>query len=223
MPDRGVLLLVVLAALGLPSAAVPAANPVLAATVGTGDAFVISLKDASGNPVSHLNPGTYTIVVHDLSEIHNFHLLGPGVDMATPVADTSEETWTVTFVDGRYRYQCDPHSTVMHGRFTVGTPPPPTQLVGSVGPRRTIGLRFADGSKVSVLTGDGAVQLVVVDRSRTDNFHLSGTEVDRKTGVGFRGRVTWDLTLLPGKYSYRSDKHKSLRGFFTVSSSAYPA
>ena len=34
-------------------------------------------------------------------------------------------TWTVTFVEGRYRFVCDPHATSMRGNFIVGNPPPP--------------------------------------------------------------------------------------------------
>jgi hypothetical protein len=40
--------------------------------------------------------------------------------------------------------------------------------------------------------------------------------VNKKTGVAFRGRVTWNVTLRPGTYSYRSDKHKKLRGSLIV-------
>jgi hypothetical protein len=46
-----------------------------------------------------------------------------------------------------------------------------------------------------------------------------GPGVNRKTGVTFRGRVTWRLTLAAGRYTYRSDKHKSLRGSFTATPS----
>jgi len=40
--------------------------------------------------------------------------------------------------------------------------------------------------------------------------------VNRKTGVAFRGRASWSVTLLPGVYTYRSDKHKTLRGSLVV-------
>jgi hypothetical protein len=40
--------------------------------------------------------------------------------------------------------------------------------------------------------------------------------VNRKTGVVFRGHVSWSVTLVPGVYSYRSDKHKALRGSLVV-------
>ncbi|TML74611.1 MAG: hypothetical protein E6G13_00425 [Actinobacteria bacterium] len=221
MPVR-LALLTALAALVLPAAAARADNPVLIATVGVNDGFNISLKDANGQNVTHLDPGTYTIQVHDLSTIHNFHLSGPGVDEATDPETTSDPTWTVTFTDGKYTFQCDPHRTVMHGSFTVGTvaaPVPATQLRASVGPGRTIALRDANGSRLTVLTGSTSVVVAVNDRSRADNFHLIGTGVNRATGVGFRGRATWKLKLAAGKYVYRSDRHKALRGSFTVSTS----
>jgi hypothetical protein len=95
-----------------------------------------------------------------------------------------------------------------------------TKLTGSVGPGHTISLRYVDGSRLTVLAGSSNVVLTVNDRSRTDNFHLVGKRVNKATGIGFRGRVTWKLTLSAGKYVYRSDSRKSLRGSFTVSSSA---
>jgi plastocyanin len=211
-------LLTLLAALLLPSALARADNPRLVAVVGTNDAEVISLRDASGNVVTHLDPGTYDIAVGDRSEFHNFHLTGPGVDMATAVAQKQEVTWTVTFTDGRYTFVCDEHVSTMHGSFTVGIVLEPTKLSGSVGPRRTISLRDAQGKLKTIEAG--AVVLTVNDRTRVDNFHLTGPGVNRKTGVAFRGRVTWKLTLKAGLYTYRSDKHKSLRGRFTVTPSA---
>ena len=214
-------LLFLLAAVILPAAVASADNPRLVATVGTGDAFVITLRDANGNPVTHLDPGAYDIAVRDVSEQHNFHLRGPGVDRATALEAVETVTWTVTLTDGTYTYQCDPHASVMHGSFTVGNvPPPPTAvaLSGSVGPRRTISVRDAYG-KLKTLPA-GPVVLTVSDRTKLDNFHLTGAGVNRKTGVAFRGKATWKLTLRPGRYTYRSDKHKTLRGSFTVTAPA---
>jgi len=199
-----------IAALFLPSALARADNARLVAVVGTNDAFTISLRDASGNVVSHLDPGTYDIAVSDRSELHNFHLSGPGgVDMATAVEQKQEVTWTLTFTDGRYTFVCDEHASTMRGSFVVGNVPEPTKLTGTVGPRRTISVRPRS-------VPAGSVTLTVNDRSRVDNFHLTGPDVNRKTGVPFRGRVSWKLTLQPGRYTYRSDKHKSLRGTFTA-------
>jgi hypothetical protein len=210
-------LIALLAALFVPSALGQAANPRLVATVGTNDAFVITLRDAAGNAVTSLDPGTYDIAVSDRSEEHNFHLTGPNVDQATAIAQQQEVTWTVTVTDGRYTFVCDAHPTVMRGSFTVGTvPPPPTpaRLTGTVGPRKTISLRDSVGKLTTIVAGP--VVLTVNDRTRVDNFHLTGPGVNRKTGVAFRGRVAWRLTLRPGRYTYRSDKRKTLRGAFTV-------
>ena len=139
----------------------------------------------------------------------------------TGVETTGDTTWTVTFADGTYTFQCDAHSNIMHGSFTVGavsTPPTPIHLKGSVGPGRAISMRSADGAKVTTLTAPTPAVIAVNDRSKTDNFHLTGPGVKKATGVGFRGRVTWKVKLSSGKYVYRSDKHKTLRGSFTVAS-----
>jgi plastocyanin len=208
-----ILLGALLAAMFLPSALARADNPKLVATVGRNDTFSISLQDASGRAVTSLDPGTYDIEVHDLSEEHNFHLFGPGVDQSTAIAAVQDVTWTVTFVNGTYRFQCDAHSSTMRGRFTVGTvAAPPTALRGSVGPK----LKIALAPKTVTA---GPARITVVDRSRTDNFHLVGPGVNRKTGVAFRGRVTWTVTLQAGRYKYRSDKHKRLQGALTVTAS----
>src|SRR5438093_6784548 len=72
-----------------------ASGSTLTGSVGPG--FDISLKDSSGNPVTSLAAGTYTIKVDDQADIHNFHLTGPGVDESTDVSGTGTDTWTVTF------------------------------------------------------------------------------------------------------------------------------
>ena len=63
--------------------------------------------------------GTYTIAVRDLSDMHNFHLSGPGLNRATSVAGTGSTTWTAKLKKGTYTYVCDPHASTMRGTFTV--------------------------------------------------------------------------------------------------------
>src|SRR5215212_3812827 len=116
-------LVTLLAALVLPSAVAQADNPRLVAVVGTNDAFVISLRDVSGNLVTQLDPGTYDIAVSDRSEVHNFHLKGPGAEQSTSIGDKQETTWTVTFTDGRYTFVCDAHVSSMRGYFLAGNVP----------------------------------------------------------------------------------------------------
>src|ERR1041385_8305842 len=116
-------IVLVLAAAG-PSAA---DNGQLTGNVGPG--YVISVKDATGGAVTQLDPGTYTLVVHDQSDIHNFHLSGPGVDVATDIDFIGDQTFTVTLADGTYTYVCDAHFGTMRGTFTGGAvtnPPPPS-------------------------------------------------------------------------------------------------
>jgi hypothetical protein len=199
------------------------AQTTLLGVVGPG--FTISLTDESGNRVTHLDPGTYTINVKDQSNLHNFDLQGPGVSQATDVEGVGAVTWTVTFTDGTYKYNCDAHPSLMHGSFTVGTvsspPPPPPKpkakkLLGSVGPGARIALRTAAGARVTHLK-PGAYVLTVRDRSKLDNFHLRGKGVNVSTGVAFASSKTWKIRLAKGRYRYSSDKHPSLRGSFRVS------
>jgi plastocyanin len=103
------------AALAVPSAL--AANPpTLNALVGPG--FNISLKQGGRN-VRKLTAGTYVIKVVDKSNIHNFHLAGPGVNKKTSVKALGSALWKVTLKKGTYKFLCDPHPTIMKGSFKV--------------------------------------------------------------------------------------------------------
>jgi hypothetical protein len=212
------------AAFVLPGAGAHAQGTVLHGTVGPG--FNIALTDAAGS-VSHVENGTYTIVVDDKSEEHNFHLSGPGVDQATPVEFIGTVTWTVTLTDGVYRYQCDPHAPQMNGSFTAGTPPvtltTPTPkpkprvsaLVGTVGPA-SISLRKTSGGSAKTLSA-GKYVVTARDRSAAQNFRLIGPGVNKSTGVAFVGTRTWTVTLRRGTYRFQSDPAKTrLRGSIRV-------
>jgi plastocyanin len=86
----------------------------------TGPGFTIEVKQ-NGQDAESVKAGTYTLKVEDKSDMHNFHLIGPGVDMeVTDVAFTGDKTVTVTLKKGSYTYQCDPHaSSGMKGSFEV--------------------------------------------------------------------------------------------------------
>jgi plastocyanin len=103
------------------SSAAASSPTVLTGTVGTEsdpNAFVITLTDSSGQKVSTLPAGDYTIQVHDLSAQHNFHLTGGSVDEKTSVAEVVDTTFDVTLTAGDYTFKCDPHPP-MKGSFTV--------------------------------------------------------------------------------------------------------
>jgi plastocyanin len=94
----------------------PPSIPRLTATVGPG--ATISLRTSRGARVNRLRAGRYRIVVRDRSALHNFRLLGPGVNKRTTPRFRGTVTWTVTFRKGRiYRFRCDPHATRMRGSF----------------------------------------------------------------------------------------------------------
>lgn len=217
-----------LAALALPGAvgAGGTVTPPLVATVGSAsapNAYAISLTDSSGAKVTHLDPGTYIVTVHDYATLHNFDLTGPGVSQATDVEGTGDTTWTIDVSNGTYHFLCDAHPTVMRGSFTAGTvviaPPLVRKLTAQVGPKRTITVKTPSGARATKITA-GKYKLTVKDLSKTDNFHLSGAGVNKKTGVKTRGTVVWTVVFRIGKIAYRSDAHKTLRGAITVTGSA---
>jgi plastocyanin len=110
---------VALAAIAAVVVAVPAAGAATGKLVAAdGPGFTITLKQG-GKVVKTLKAGTYTITVQDKSNIHNFHLTGPGVNKLTSVAAVKTYTWKVTLKKGTYKYICDPHKTIMKGSFTV--------------------------------------------------------------------------------------------------------
>ena len=193
-------------------------NPTLTGIVGTNDAFEITLNDASGTKVSRIQPGTYTIVVEDRSTIHNFHLASntdPSVDFRTDLEFVGTQTFTVTFRNHTtYAYACEPHWQTMNGSFLVtdtpvAPPPPPpppriTKLTASVSAAGNVSL-----SPSSVPSG--SARIVVTDKSQKANFHLLGKGVDKRTGMRFRGSVSWSLRLGAGTYRYGTDGHPLTR------------
>lgn len=215
------LTLAALAAAGLlgaaDGAAVHAQNPKLFASVGP--EFAISFRDAQGNRVTKLDPGTYDIEVRDLSEEHSFHLEGPGVNERTAVEVTGTFDWTVTFRDGTYEFHCDPHPS-LGGRFVVGNPPaqqPPaqspavtarTRLVLTSGPAEVITLKTSAGKAVKQMRL-GTYKVTVRDRGRDHNAHVRAPGFDRKTKpLEYTGTQVWTIKLArTGSFRFLCDPH----------------
>ena len=180
-----------------------------------GPGFTISLQDASGAAVTHLDPGSFTLVVDDKSSEHNFHLTGPGgVDVSTDIDAVGTKTFNLNLVDGQYSFICDAHPTTMAGIFTVGTATTgggggsggggggggggttPTKLVLTVtGPKIT--LTTPAGKKVTKLPV-GAVSITVRDKSAVRGVTLRGAGISKSTTQKFVGTVTWKGTLSSG-------------------------
>jgi hypothetical protein len=227
MTKSRLILITALAGLALlvPAGAGSAPPQPLIATVGdpaVPEAYRITLRDAAGNPVTHVDPGTYAIDVHDYATIHNFHLRGPGVDMASDIEGTTTTTvWTVTFTNGTYTFVCDAHPLQMKGAFTSGTvtPPPPKpkvkKLNARVGPGKKIALTTTSGARVKRLTA-GTYRITVRDATKADNFHLIGRGVNKKTSVKGKSTTTWSIRFRSGTVRYRSDATKKLAASFKV-------
>jgi hypothetical protein len=226
MRTRGLLVAAAAAALALVPGATSAPTSQLFGTVGPG--FSITLQDAAGNLVTRVDPGTYTLQVRDLSPDHNFRIFGPGVEEATGVEQEGTVTWTLTFREGRYTIQCDPHQ--MSRVLTVGNPPappPPTptptpkptpKLLATVGPKATIWLRSGTGAVLHHGIKAGTYSIVVRDRSSVHNFHLVGPGVNRKTALAGTGTTTWKVKLAKGVLRFYSDRApKTVKGSVRVS------
>ena len=99
-----------------PAAFARTTGTTLVATDGPG--FTITLKEGA-KKVTTLKAGTYSFKVEDKSNIHNFHLTGPGVNVKTLVGGVTTLIWKLKLKKGIYKYVCDPHATIMHGSFKV--------------------------------------------------------------------------------------------------------
>src|SRR5438477_7509709 len=100
-------LVTLLAAALVVVASASAATPTLTGAVGPG--FTITLKKGSSK-VTSVKAGKVKIVIKDLSNIHNFHLTGPGLNKKTGVGAKGTFTWIVTLKKGTYKFICDPHA-----------------------------------------------------------------------------------------------------------------
>ena len=209
---RRALLLMLVLPLAFGSAQPAGADPpLLTGTVGPG--YTIDLTDATGKHVDVLTAGTYTLLVHDLSDIHNFALGSQTTNvriLTGSIEGVGDETYTLNLTPGRYAYACSAHPEIMNGTFTVVAPPKPT--VPTLTAKVT-------GKAVSLSPKNataGTYRIRVSDGSRTRNFHLVGNGVNRKTGKAFTGSVTWTVALSVGTYRFGADP--SLSGRLVVRS-----
>src|SRR5438067_1920353 len=207
------------------SASAKTVDGTLNCTVGPG--FTISMDATDG-----LAPGTYTLQIHDKSDLHNCDLVGTGC--ASPVDQSGEFSCTVTLAAGTtYTYQCDAHPTQMKGTFTTagGNPPPspppppppappppppkPKKLLARIGDTGRPTLTTAAGKKFTKLTA-GRYNVIVRDTSKKHDFHLTGPGVNKSTGIAAKRTFTWKLNLRKGTYTYRDDAAPKVKKTFKV-------
>jgi hypothetical protein len=111
----------VAAGLALPATARPA-NPMLIGKSGFHNKYVITLTYPNGHRVTSLPAGTYTLVVHDYSSIHNFALGSQTQNkrlLTTGIPWIGTRRYTLKLTPGRYAYACSAHFQTMNGTFVV--------------------------------------------------------------------------------------------------------
>jgi hypothetical protein len=118
------------------------ANPVLVANVGYHNRFTISLRFPNGKLVQTLPAGTYSIVVHDYSRLHNF-ALGSQTEnrriFTGGIRGIGTKTYTVTLTPGAYAHACSAHFRTMNGTFVVTESNETTTTTTSTEPTTTGG------------------------------------------------------------------------------------
>ena len=109
---------VAMAALASSAGGAAAATQTVNGTVGPGFTITVTMH---GKKVTKLKAGTYRFVISDRSDIHDFHLSGPGLDrVLTEVDFTGTKSFSLKLKKGTYHFQCDPHASIMHGAFRIG-------------------------------------------------------------------------------------------------------
>ena len=122
----GILAGVALSLLLLSPAAARPVNRVLIAKAGYHDAYKISLTFVNGRKVKTIPAGTYTIVVHDYSKVHNFALGSVTANrriFTGSIPGVGTRSYTLTLRRGTYAYACSAHPNVMNGTFVVVATP----------------------------------------------------------------------------------------------------
>jgi plastocyanin len=114
------LLLAAAVAAALAATSSGSASTAKTVTGAVGPGFTIQLT-MKGKKVTKLKAATpYRFVIKDRSNIHDFHLSGPGFNrVLSSVEDTGTKTFVLRLKKGSYRFVCDPHSGIMHGHFLV--------------------------------------------------------------------------------------------------------
>ena len=97
-----------------------ASHRTLVGVVGKNNAYKITLS-FNGKIAKTLKAGTYTVVIHDDSAMHNYELDGPhGKSWTfTQVRYVGTKTFTLRLVPGKYKAYCAPHESMMFQHFTV--------------------------------------------------------------------------------------------------------
>ena len=109
---------------GVESGGSAVTHPKLIGVVGKNNAFKITLS-SKGKVAKTLKAGTYTVVIHDDSTIHNYELDGPhGKSWTfTSVGSWARRRSRSSSSTGKYKAYCAPHESIMFQHFTVKVGP----------------------------------------------------------------------------------------------------
>jgi hypothetical protein len=194
------------------------------------DYFIAAEGQYTTNPTYELLKWTGSTWTHMDSptlqgEFHSFD--GVTVTMAKSEigigASLNFDVWASAIVSGFVNSDQAPDSGFYTYTLGVPTPtttttPPPTTTVST--PLEHFAGFVGPGARIAFVHSAvaGKATITINDLTRKDNFHLVGPGVNRKTGVAFKGKVVWAVTLKKGTYSFRSDAHAALHGTMRVSS-----
>ena len=104
-------------------------SPVQAKSSGlkgeVGPGYSIEVKKGSKD-LKTIKAGTYRIKVEDKASIHNFHLMGPGLNKKTGISFKGETTWTIKLKPGTLHLPVRPacrerHEGALQGHRVTGT------------------------------------------------------------------------------------------------------
>jgi hypothetical protein len=102
---------------GTPPPPPPKPLPKLLATVGP--KATISLKSVSGAVLKTVKAGVYSVTVRDRSRVHNFHLVGKGVNRRSALIGMGTLTWKVKLSAGALRFFSDKSPKTVKGSVKV--------------------------------------------------------------------------------------------------------
>jgi plastocyanin len=94
------------AALSVVGVVQAASTATIKGTVGPGFTITVAKRSVAA--------GSHTFVIQDKSNIHNWHITGPGVNKKTGVSATGTFRLKVKLQKGKtYKIVCDPHASTM--------------------------------------------------------------------------------------------------------------
>ena len=97
-------------------------HPFLIGDLGAARRVPHQIGPPNGQKVRTIPAGTYTFVIHDYSQIHNFALGSQTANkrlFTTGIKWIGTRRYTLRLAPGRYAYACSAHFRTMNGTFVV--------------------------------------------------------------------------------------------------------